>query len=65
MTAIDKMRDEGLSVGLVKIRLWRPFPDEEFKAAVAGASKLAVIDRCITFGSHANSGLPGGPFPSV
>ena len=54
MTAVDEMREEGKSVGLIRIKLWRPFPDDEFKAAVAGAKKLGVVDRCITLGSHAN-----------
>ena len=54
MTAIDEMRAEGKKVGLVRIRLYRPFPDEEFKAAVAGAKKIAVIDHALTLGSHAN-----------
>ncbi len=54
MTAVDQMRDQGIPVGLVRIRLWRPFPDKEFKAAVKGAKKLGVIDRCLTLGSHAN-----------
>ncbi|MBW1709844.1 MAG: pyruvate ferredoxin oxidoreductase [Deltaproteobacteria bacterium] len=55
MTAVDEMRAKGKKVGLIKIRLWRPFPDEEFKAAVAGVKKIGVIDRCMTLGSH------GGP----
>lgn len=54
MTAIDEMRADGKKIGLVRIRLWRPFPDDEFKAAVAGAKRIGVIDRCITLGSHAN-----------
>lgn len=54
MTAVDEMRADGKAVGLVRIRLWRPFPDEEFKAAVAGAKKIGVIDRCLTLGSHGN-----------
>jgi len=54
MTAVDEMRDQGKSVGLLRIRLWRPFPDEEFKAAVAGAKIIGVIDRCLTLGSHGN-----------
>jgi len=53
MTAVDEMRAEGRKVGLVRIRLWRPFPDEEFKAAVAKARVIGVVDRCITPGSHA------------
>ncbi|MFH1136156.1 MAG: pyruvate ferredoxin oxidoreductase [Pseudomonadota bacterium] len=54
MTSVDEMREQGKKVGLVRIRLYRPFPDEEFKAAVAGAKKIGVIDRCLTLGSHAN-----------
>jgi len=55
MTAVDEMRDQGHKVGLVRIRLWRPFPDEEFKQAVAGAKKIGVIDRSQVLGAH------GGP----
>jgi len=48
--AIDKMREEGKKVGLVRIRLWRPFPFEEFRQAVEDAEVLVVLDRCISFG---------------
>jgi pyruvate ferredoxin oxidoreductase alpha subunit len=52
--AVDKMREEGRSVGLMKIRLWRPFPFEAFKNAALHAKKLVVIDRAISVGA-------GGP----
>jgi pyruvate ferredoxin oxidoreductase alpha subunit len=55
MTAIDKMRGEGKDVGLVRLRLWRPFPFEEFRPAVANAETLIVVDRALSFGG------PGGP----
>ncbi|WP_022852722.1 2-ketoisovalerate ferredoxin oxidoreductase subunit alpha [Thermodesulfatator atlanticus] len=55
MTAIDKMRDEGKKVGLVRIRLWRPFPVQEFRKAVSGVKVLGVIDRALT------PGAVGGP----
>ena len=45
MTAIDEMRAAGKKVGLVRIRLWRPFPCEELFEAVKGAKAIAVIDR--------------------
>ena len=48
--AIDKMREEGKKVGLLRIRLWRPFPFEEFRQAVENAEVLVVLDRCISFG---------------
>jgi len=55
MEAIDQMRAKGEKVGLVRIRLWRPFPFEEFRQAVGGASVLVVLDRALSFGG------PGGP----
>ncbi|MDR3155200.1 MAG: pyruvate ferredoxin oxidoreductase [Deltaproteobacteria bacterium] len=55
MTAVDEMRAEGVKVGVVRIRLWRPFPVEEFKAAIRPAKNLAVIDR------HMVLGVPDGP----
>ncbi|MDR2459996.1 MAG: pyruvate ferredoxin oxidoreductase [Deltaproteobacteria bacterium] len=50
MTAIDELWDAGKKVGVVRIRLWRPFPVEEFKEAIKGAKNLAVIDRAISMG---------------
>jgi pyruvate ferredoxin oxidoreductase alpha subunit len=56
--AVDELREQGKSVGLVKLRLWRPFPFEEFREAVAGAKRIIVIDRAISYGG------PGGPVAS-
>ncbi len=55
MTAVDKMRGEGKAVGLVKLRLWRPFPFKEIRQAVKNAEVLIVLDRALSFGG------PGGP----
>jgi pyruvate ferredoxin oxidoreductase alpha subunit len=49
--AVEEMREEGRSVGLVKIRLWRPFPFEAFKKATLHAKQLVVIDRAISVGA--------------
>jgi len=49
--AVDKMREEGRSVGLVKIRLWRPFPFDDLKQATLHAKRLVVIDRAISVGA--------------
>ncbi len=54
MVAIDKMRAEGNDVGLIRLRLWRPFPFEELRQAVKDADVLIVLDRAISFGG------PGG-----
>jgi len=53
--AIDTKQDQGESVGLVNLRLWRPFPFEELRQAVRDVETLIVFDRCISFGG------PGGP----
>jgi pyruvate ferredoxin oxidoreductase alpha subunit len=55
MTAIDKLKDEGKDVGLVRLRLWRPFPFDELRQAVKDAKVLIVLDRALSFGG------PGGP----
>jgi pyruvate ferredoxin oxidoreductase alpha subunit len=49
--AVDKMREEGRSAGLVKLRLWRPFPFDELKKATLHAKQLVVIDRAISAGA--------------
>ncbi len=51
MTAVDAMRDAGQKVGLLRIRLWRPFPGQEFRKAVGKAKVLAVVDRCLPPGA--------------
>ena len=43
--AVDVMLAEGLKVGLLKVRLFRPFPIAELREAVAGVPKLAVMER--------------------
>jgi pyruvate ferredoxin oxidoreductase alpha subunit len=50
MTAVDELRDDGVKVGVARIRLWRPFPTDAFKKAVGKAKNLAVIDRAMVMG---------------
>jgi pyruvate ferredoxin oxidoreductase alpha subunit len=57
-TAVDQMREQGRKVGLIKIRLWRPFPFDAFKKAVLNSKNLVVIDRAVSVGG------PGGPVAS-
>ena len=56
--AIDELRAEGMNVGQVRLRLWRPFPFEELREAVKDADVLIVMDRAMSFGG------PGGPVAS-
>jgi pyruvate/2-oxoacid:ferredoxin oxidoreductase alpha subunit len=49
---IDEMRDAGIKIGSLKIRVFRPFPFEEVYDILSKAKKVAVIDRNISFGHH-------------
>jgi len=50
--AVDKMRREGKKVGLLKIRVLRPFPDKEIARVLEGKKAVGVLDRSISFGSY-------------
>lgn len=43
--AVDMLRDAGRPIGLLKIKLFRPFPIEAVRAAVAGVPRLVVMER--------------------
>lgn len=53
--AVDRLRGQGHAVGLVKLRLWRPFPFDALRDALEGVRRIIVIDRAVSFGG------PGGP----
>ncbi|MBF4693400.1 pyruvate ferredoxin oxidoreductase [Fusibacter ferrireducens] len=53
--AIDTLRAEGKKVGLLKIRLFRPFPKEEIAEALKHVKAIAVMDKCEGFSAA------GGP----
>jgi pyruvate ferredoxin oxidoreductase alpha subunit len=47
---VDTKREEGIKVGLIKLRLFRPFPAERLIQALKGRKAIGVIDRSICFG---------------
>jgi pyruvate/2-oxoacid:ferredoxin oxidoreductase alpha subunit len=49
--AIKELRRQGHQMGLLKVRLFRPFPREAVQRALRGKKKIAVIDRNISLGS--------------
>lgn len=53
--AVDELRQAGVKAGLVKIRVFRPFPGEELAAALGHCQAVAVLDK-----SEGFSGC-GGP----
>ncbi len=56
--AIDHLRNQGQKVGLVRLRLWRPFPFPEVRAALRKAKQVIIFDRALSLGG------PGGPLCS-
>jgi pyruvate ferredoxin oxidoreductase alpha subunit len=49
-TVVDVKRADGQKVGLIKLRLFRPFPEERLVAALRGKKAVGVIDRSVCFG---------------
>ena len=47
---VDKAREQGKKVGLLKIRMVRPFPSERVAAVLKGKKAFGVIDRNVSFG---------------
>ncbi len=49
--AVDELRAEGLKVGVVSLRCFRPFPMQAVREALQGARVAIVLDRAIGAGS--------------
>ncbi len=70
--AVDNLRDEGRKVGLLKIRVLRPFPATEVLCALQDKRAYAVIDRNVSFGwgsgilhTEVRAALSGKNIPSL
>lgn len=68
--AVDQLRAAGQKVGLVRLRLLRPYPTTAVRAALAGKRAAAVIDQDLSMGrggvlhtelAAALYGSPGAP----
>ena len=42
---VDKLREQGVKAGLLKIRVYRPFPGEEVAKALSHLKAVAVLDK--------------------
>jgi len=58
--AIDCLREKGIKAGLLKIRVYRPFPSEEVAKALSGLKAIAVLDK-----SDSLNGAGGALFEDV
>lgn len=69
--AVDQLRGTGEKVGLIKLRVFRPFPMEELAQAIKNVRAVAVMDKTESFSTcggplfaevrSACYDLPGGP----
>ncbi len=50
MAVIDKMRDNGVKAGLVRVKMFRPCPQKELKAALAGKKAVGVLEQGVAHG---------------
>lgn len=51
MEAVDALREQGYSIGVVRVRYTRPFPGEELYKALGSSKGVIVVERGISFGS--------------
>lgn len=64
---VDQYREQGIPLGLLKLRMFRPFPVEALRAITKNARRIGVIDRNLSFGqsgiffSELKSALYNGP----
>ena len=54
-TVVDELREEGRKIGLLKPRVFRPFPYHEIAKALSHLKAVAILDRADSFGAF------GGP----
>jgi pyruvate ferredoxin oxidoreductase alpha subunit len=47
--AIDQLRAQGKKVGLLKVRVYRPFPEQEIAHALRHAKAVAILDRAESY----------------
>ena len=53
--AIDELRAKGIKAGLLKVRVFRPFPGAEMAEALKNCKAIAIMDRCESYSAN------GGP----
>lgn len=47
---VDQLRKEGIKVGLLRIRVFRPFPNIQLRQYIQGCRKVAILDRNLSVG---------------
>ncbi len=50
---VDELREKGVKAGLLKLRVFRPFPGEEIVEALKNIKAVAIMDKSDSFSSQA------------
>ena len=61
--AVDDMREKGKKVGVLKLRVFRPFPADEIAKALKNCKAVAIMDRCESY--NGNGGPLGSEVPAA
>jgi pyruvate ferredoxin oxidoreductase alpha subunit len=56
--AVDDLREKGVKAGVLKLRVFRPFPAEEIAEALKNCKAVAIMDRTESYNGN------GGPLGS-
>ena len=49
---IDELRKKGRKIGLIKVKTFRPFPEQDITQAAKNLKRIAVLDRNISLGQQ-------------
>jgi pyruvate ferredoxin oxidoreductase alpha subunit len=66
---IDELRDQGVAIGSLGIKCFRPYPLEAVRAALAGAKRVVVVEKALAVGvggivgQNVRLALSGLPLP--
>ncbi len=52
--AVDALREQGEKVGVLRLKLFRPFPAAELAKELSSAKAVAVFEKCLSFGAPTN-----------
>lgn len=61
--AVDDLRAQGKKVGVIKLRVFRPFPAKELAEALRNCKAVAIMDRCESY--NGNGGPLGSEVPAA
>lgn len=54
---VNKMREEGEKVGLIRLRFFRPFPDQEIMEAASNLDAVGVLDRSTSMAPYGSTAM--------